>query len=61
MSFEGEAGVTAPLGYWDPLGLSADGDQDKFNKYRAAEIKHGRGTCSGVECEGRIFLWGSQP
>jgi hypothetical protein len=26
----------------DPLGLSADGDQEKFNKYRANEIKHGR-------------------
>ena len=25
MSFENEAGVTAPLGYWDPLGFSADG------------------------------------
>ena len=74
MSFEDEAGVTGPLGYWvrssslpdrcpsllkiglhrtssppplfeiqDPLGLSADGDVEKFNKYRAAEIKHGRG------------------
>ena len=27
----------------DPLGLSADGDVDKFNRYRAIEIKHGRG------------------
>jgi hypothetical protein len=26
----------------DPLGLSADGDVDKFNRYRANEIKHGR-------------------
>ncbi|TFJ82190.1 hypothetical protein NSK_006519 [Nannochloropsis salina CCMP1776] len=42
MSFEGEAGVTAPLGYWDPLGFSADGDVEKFNRYRAIEIKHGR-------------------
>jgi hypothetical protein len=113
MSFENEAGVTAPLGYWvgdcpwvhlclcvmyvcgralplrhlpacppprrvgcagsialpgvlnphidlyahthtpippppsppqDPLGFSADGDVEKFNRYRAIEIKHGRGT-----------------
>lgn len=29
----------------DPLGLSADGDVDKFNRYRAVEIKHGRGEC----------------
>jgi hypothetical protein len=42
MSFEDEPGVTAPLGYWDPLGFSADGDVEKFNKYRANEIKHGR-------------------
>ena len=32
-----------PLGMQDPLGLSADGDVDKFNRYRAIEIKHGRG------------------
>jgi light-harvesting complex I chlorophyll a/b binding protein 1 len=29
-------------GYWDPLGFSADGDVEKFNRYRAIEIKHGR-------------------
>lgn len=29
----------------DPLGFSADGDVEKFNRYRAIEIKHGRGTC----------------
>jgi hypothetical protein len=42
MALETEAGATPPLGYWDPLGLSADGDQEKFNRYRAAETKHGR-------------------
>ncbi|KAG5174964.1 chlorophyll a/b-binding protein domain-containing protein [Tribonema minus] len=42
MSFENEAGVVAPLGYWDPAGFSADGDVEKFNRYRAIEIKHGR-------------------
>lgn len=26
----------------DPWGLAADGDEEKFRKYRAAEIKHGR-------------------
>eukprot|EP00523_Entomoneis_sp_CCMP467_P003713 CAMPEP_0168751702 /NCGR_PEP_ID=MMETSP0724-20121128/17975_1 /TAXON_ID=265536 /ORGANISM="Amphiprora sp., Strain CCMP467" /LENGTH=203 /DNA_ID=CAMNT_0008799865 /DNA_START=73 /DNA_END=684 /DNA_ORIENTATION=- len=35
-------GVVAPLGYWDPLNLIADGDQDNFNKFRESEIKHGR-------------------
>ena len=24
-AFEGELGVQAPVGFWDPLGLSADG------------------------------------
>jgi hypothetical protein len=41
-AFENELGAQAPLGYWDPLGLSADGDQAKFDQYRAAELKHGR-------------------
>jgi len=41
-AFEGELGVQAPIGYWDPLGLSAAGDVDFFKKYREAELKHGR-------------------
>ena len=40
MSFESEAGVTAPLGYFDPLKLAKDAET--FQNYRAAEIKHGR-------------------
>lgn len=42
MSFDasGEAGVTSPLGYWDPLGLAKD--QETFDQYRASELKHGR-------------------
>merc|ERR1719356_2076120 len=40
-------GVTAPLGYWDPVGLMKDGsgnwkDEAVFNAYQDAEIKHGR-------------------
>ena len=42
MSYEGEAGVTAPAGFFDPLGLSKDIDAETFAKYRSAEIKHGR-------------------
>ena len=41
-SFEGELGAQAPLGFWDPLGLVADGDQEKFDRLRYVEIKHGR-------------------
>ena len=40
--FENELGVQQPLGYWDPLGLVANGDQAKFDRLRSVEIKHGR-------------------
>jgi Chlorophyll A-B binding protein len=42
MAFENELGAQVPLGYWDPLGLVADGDQAKFDRLRYVEIKHGR-------------------
>ena len=42
-AFENEVGVQQPLGYWDPLGLVADGDQAKFERLRGVELKHGRG------------------
>jgi hypothetical protein len=44
-------GVLAPMSYWDPCGMmkepeGADGwrwkDEETFQKYRAAELKHGR-------------------
>jgi len=35
-----DAGITAPLGYWDPIGLAKD--EETFNFYRRAELKHGR-------------------
>lgn len=41
-SFENDFGATLPLGFWDPLGLVADGDEAKFNRLRGVEIKHGR-------------------
>lgn len=41
-AFEGELGVQAPVGYWDPLGLGKDGDVEDFNRRRATELKHGR-------------------
>ncbi|CAK9037602.1 Fucoxanthin-chlorophyll a-c binding protein E, partial [Durusdinium trenchii] len=41
-AFDGSSlpGAIAPLGYFDPLGLS--GTQERFDKFRAAEVKHGR-------------------
>jgi hypothetical protein len=40
--YEKELGVIAPTGFFDPFGLSAKIDQDKFDSYRLAELKHGR-------------------
>jgi hypothetical protein len=41
-AFENELGAQPPLGFWDPLGLVADGNQEKFDRLRYVEIKHGR-------------------
>eukprot|EP00434_Breviolum_minutum_P007042 symbB.v1.2.006213.t1/scaffold355.1/size243294/23 len=41
-AFEGELGVQPPVGFWDPLGLSADGDVAVFKRRREVELKHGR-------------------
>ena len=48
MAFENELGAQAPLGFFDPLGLVADGDQAKFDRLRYVEIKHGRICMLGV-------------
>jgi hypothetical protein len=42
MGFDSELGAQAPLGFFDPLGLVSDGDQEKFDRLRYVEIKHGR-------------------
>ena len=47
-SFENELGAQPPLGFFDPLGLVADGDQEKFDRLRYVEIKHGRICMLGV-------------
>jgi hypothetical protein len=36
------AGVTAPLGFWDPVGFSTDIPEGKLRFYREVELKHGR-------------------
>ena len=41
-AFEEELGVQAPVGFFDPLGLSKDGNIDTFKRRRASELKHGR-------------------
>jgi hypothetical protein len=42
MGFETATGAQAPLGFWDPLGLLADADQERFDRLRTVETKHGR-------------------
>jgi len=58
-AFEGELGVQAPVGFWDPLGLSEDGDAETFRRRRATELKHGR--VAMIACVGYItpefFRW----
>jgi len=41
-AFEDALGSQPPLGFFDPLGLVEDGDQEKFDRLRYTEIKHGR-------------------
>mmetsp|Transcript_5099 Transcript_5099/g.12821 ORF Transcript_5099/g.12821 Transcript_5099/m.12821 type:complete len:204 (-) Transcript_5099:466-1077(-) len=41
-SFESELGAQAPLGLFDPLGMLKDADQDRFDRLRLVELKHGR-------------------
>jgi len=42
MKIEGMVGDCAPLGFFDPLGFSKGASQETLNKYREAELKHGR-------------------
>ena len=41
-AFESELGSQPPLGFFDPLGLLDDADQERFERLRYVEIKHGR-------------------
>ena len=41
-AFENELGVQAPVGFWDPVGFTADGDVAAFKRRRSVELKHGR-------------------
>ena len=35
-------GVQEPVGFWDPLGFTADGNEATFKRRRSVELKHGR-------------------
>ena len=41
-AFENELGVQAPLGLWDPMGFTDDGDMAAYRRRRSVEFKHGR-------------------
>ena len=42
-AFEDELGAQPPLGFFDPLGLlNGDVDQERFDRLRYVELKHGR-------------------
>jgi len=41
-AFENEVGAQKPLGFWDPLNLLDGADQERFDRLRYVEVKHGR-------------------
>jgi hypothetical protein len=41
-AFEGELGAQPPIGFFDPLGLLDSADQERFDRLRYVEVKHGR-------------------
>jgi hypothetical protein len=41
-AFENELGVQEPVGFWDPVGFTSDGDELAFKRRRCVELKHGR-------------------
>lgn len=64
MSFQNALGAQPPLGFFDPLGLLKDADQQRFDRLRTVEVKHGRiamlavlghiTTTSGIHLPGEI-------
>lgn len=64
MGFEKEIGAQPPLGFFDPLGVLKGADQERFDRFRNFEIKHGRVamlavlghivTTAGYRCNGDI-------
>jgi Chlorophyll A-B binding protein len=40
--YEAELGAQVPLGFFDPLGMVNNASQERFNRLRYVEIKHGR-------------------
>ena len=60
-------GVIPPMGFWDPLGLSYNADEDTIARYREAEIVHGRvamlavvGILVGEKVAGNTLIFGGK-
>lgn len=62
MGYENELGTISPTGFFDPANLSDGIDQATFDKYRAAELKHGRVAQLAVVgyVVPEIFRWGGE-
>jgi len=68
--FSSAIGAQPPLGCWDPLGLLDGADQERFDRLRYVEIKHGRismlavlghiVTTAGVRLPGNIDFYGTK-
>ena len=63
-AFEDELGAQPPLGFFDPLGLlTGDVDQERFDRLRYVEIKHGRicmlAFLGQITTRGGVFLPGN--
>jgi len=68
-SFENELGAQPPLGLYDPLNLLRNASQEKFDRLRYVELKHGRicqlaflgqiVTRAGIHLPGSIDLEGN--
>jgi len=41
-TFVNKLGVQDPVGFWDPLGFTSDGNAENFGRLRQTELKHGR-------------------
>lgn len=63
VDFSSAIGAQPPLGFFDPLGLLAEADQDRFDRLRYVEIKHGRiamlAVLGQVTTKAGIFLPGT--
>jgi len=48
LAYANEPGVVAPLGLFDPISLLDDADQERFDRLRSVELKHGRASMLAV-------------